>query len=54
MGVLKIAPLITGLDVGAMLIRKMENGVHMLLWAGFALIKQNQVTILANDSIFWH
>jgi hypothetical protein len=25
MGVLKIAPLITGLDVGAMLIRKMEE-----------------------------
>jgi F0F1-type ATP synthase epsilon subunit len=50
MGVLKNhAPLITGLDVGAMLIRKMENGVHMLLWA-VALIKQNQVTILANEA----
>jgi F0F1-type ATP synthase epsilon subunit len=49
MGVLKNhAPLITGLDVGAMLIRKMENGVHMLLWR--FLIKQNQVTILANEA----
>jgi hypothetical protein len=27
----------------------MENGVHMLLWA-VALIKQNQVTILANEA----
>ena len=51
MGVLKNhAPLITGLDVGAMLIRNKDEWSSYAIMGGFALIKQNQVTILANEA----
>lgn len=51
MGVLKNhAPIITGLDVGAMLVRKNAEWSSYAIMGGFALIKQNQVTILANEA----
>ena len=51
MGVLKNhAPLITGLDVGAMLIRNKDEWSSYAIMGGFALVKQNQVTILANEA----
>jgi ATP synthase F1 epsilon subunit len=51
MGVLKNhAPIITGLDVGAMLIRTKEEWTSYAIMGGFALIKQNNVTILANEA----
>lgn len=52
MGVLKNhAPIITGLDVGAMLIRNNANWKLYAIMGGFALVKQNQVTILANEAL---
>ena len=51
MGVLKNhAPIITGLDVGAMLVRTKEEWSSYAIMGGFALVKQNQVTILANEA----
>ena len=51
MGVLKNhAPLITGLDVGAMLVRTKDEWTSYAIMGGFALIKQNNVTILANEA----
>ena len=51
MGVLKNhAPIITGLDVGAMLVRTKEEWNSYALMGGFALVKQNQVTILVNEA----
>lgn len=51
MGVLKNhAPIITGLDVGAMLVRTKEEWSSYAIMGGFALVKQNIVTILANEA----
>ena len=51
MGVLKNhAPIITGLDVGAMLVRTKEQWSSFAIMGGFAVIKRNQVTILANEA----
>lgn len=53
MGVLKNhAPIITGLDVGAMLIRSTgdQQWNSYAIMGGFALVKQNVVTILANEA----
>ena len=51
MGVLKNhAPIITGLDVGAMLIRSNQEWNSYAIMGGFALVKQNQVTILVNEA----
>jgi len=51
MGVLKNhAPIITGLDVGAMLIRTKDEWNSYAIMGGFALVKDNQVTILANEA----
>jgi ATP synthase F1 epsilon subunit len=51
MGVLKNhAPLITGLDVGAMLIRTKEQWSSFAVMGGFAVVKNNVVTILANEA----
>jgi F0F1-type ATP synthase epsilon subunit len=51
MGVLKNhAPIITGLDVGAMLIRTKEEWNSIAIMGGFALVKNNQVTVLANEA----
>jgi ATP synthase F1 epsilon subunit len=51
MGVLKNhAPIITGLDVGAMLVRTKEQWKSIAIMGGFAVVKRNQVTILANEA----
>jgi ATP synthase F1 epsilon subunit len=51
MGILKNhAPIITGLDVGAMLIRTNEQWSSVALMGGFAVVKKNKVTILANEA----
>jgi ATP synthase F1 epsilon subunit len=51
MGVLKNhAPIITGLDVGAMLIRTNQEWNSYAIMGGFALVKQNQVIILAHEA----
>jgi ATP synthase F1 epsilon subunit len=51
MGVLKNhAPIITGLDVGAMLIRTKSQWNSFAIMGGFAVVKQNKVTILANEA----
>jgi len=53
MGVLKNhAPIITGLDVGAMLIRTKDQWSSYAIMGGFALVKDNKVTILANEAEF--
>nr|YP_009367860.1 CF1 epsilon subunit of ATP synthase [Hazenia capsulata]ARK14823.1 CF1 epsilon subunit of ATP synthase [Hazenia capsulata] len=52
MGVLtNHAPIITALDIGVMSIR-LENKewVSIALMGGFALVKQNQVTVLVNSA----
>nr|YP_009519279.1 ATP synthase CF1 subunit epsilon [Codium arabicum]AYC65229.1 ATP synthase CF1 subunit epsilon [Codium arabicum] len=43
------APLITALDIGVMLFRKQKKWTSLILLGGFALIKQNKVTILVNE-----
>ena len=47
-------PLITGLDIGVMLVReessKGNEWISMALMGGFALIQENTVTILVNDA----
>lgn len=51
MGVLtNHAPLITALDVGVTLIRSKNEWIPVALMGGFALVKQNQVTILVNEA----
>jgi ATP synthase F1 epsilon subunit len=50
-GILKNhAPLITALDIGVMLLRSQKNWTPIALMGGFALIKNNQVTILVNEA----
>jgi ATP synthase F1 epsilon subunit len=44
------APIITGLDVGAMLVRTKEEWNSYALMGGFAVVKKNKVTILANEA----
>lgn len=51
MGVLaNHAPLITALDIGVMLIRKQNTWTPIALMGGFALVQQNQVTVLVNEA----
>jgi len=51
MGVLSNhTPLITGLDIGVMLLREKTEWVSMALMGGFALIKDNKITILVNEA----
>ena len=51
MGVLAShAPLITALDIGVMLIRSKNDWTPVALMGGFALIKQNQLTVLVNEA----
>ena len=51
MGVLtNHAPLITALDIGVMLIRSQTQWTPLALMGGFALIKQNQITVLVNEA----
>lgn len=44
------APLVTGLDVGAMFIRNESSWSAIALMGGFALVQQNQMTVLANEA----
>ena len=51
MGVLtNHTPLITALDIGAMLVRSESDWMSMALMGGFALVKDNQVIILVNEA----
>ena len=51
MGVLaNHAPLITALDIGVMLIRTQNTWSSLALMGGFALVQQNQVTVLVNEA----
>lgn len=51
MGVLSNhAPLITALDIGVMLIRTKKDWISLALMGGFALVKQNQITVLVNEA----
>ena len=51
MGVLtNHAPLITALDIGVTLIRSKNEWIPVALMGGFALVKENQVTILVNEA----
>lgn len=51
MGVLtNHAPLITALDIGVMLVRTKNDWTTLALMGGFALVKQNQVTVLVNEA----
>ena len=51
MGVLKNhAPLMTALDIGVMLIRTKVEWTSVALLGGFALVKQNKVTVLVNQA----
>jgi ATP synthase F1 epsilon subunit len=51
MGILKNhAPIVTGLDVGAMLIKTKEEWSSVAIMGGFALVKKNKVTVLANEA----
>lgn len=51
MGVLtNHAPLITALEIGVMLIRVKKDWKPFALMGGFALVKQNQVTVLVNEA----
>lgn len=49
MGVLKNhAPIITGLDVGAMLVRTKEGWNSFAIMGGFGIVGQNRVILLVN------
>jgi len=51
MGVLSNhTPLLTGLDIGVMLVREKSEWDSIALMGGFALIKDNKVTILVNEA----
>ena len=51
MGVLtNHAPIITALDIGVMSIRTNKDWTSVALMGGFALVKQNQITILVNSA----
>ena len=51
MGVLtNHAPLITALEIGVMLIRVKRDWKPFALMGGFALVKQNQITVLVNEA----
>jgi F-type H+-transporting ATPase subunit epsilon len=51
MGVLSNhAPLITALDIGVMLIRANNDWTSIALMGGFALVKQNKITVLVNEA----
>ena len=51
MGVLtNHAPLITALEIGVMLVRIKKDWKSFALMGGFALVKQNQITVLVNEA----
>jgi len=44
------APIITALDIGVMLIRSKKVWQPIVLMGGFALVKENQLTVLVNEA----
>ena len=44
------APLITALEIGVMLFRVKKEWTSIVLMGGFALVKQNQITVLVNEA----
>jgi F-type H+-transporting ATPase subunit epsilon len=52
MGVLSgHAPLLTALDIGPIIFRNQSNWKGIALMGGFALVQNNQVTILVNEAV---
>jgi F-type H+-transporting ATPase subunit epsilon len=45
------APVITALDIGPILFRQTKSWVALALMGGFALVQENQVTILVNEVV---
>jgi len=45
------APLITALDIGPIILCQKSNWTALALIGGFALVQQNQVTILVNEAV---
>lgn len=45
------APLITALDIGLMIFRQKSNWTALALIGGFALVQDNDVTILVNEAV---
>jgi len=45
------APLITALDIGPIILSQNSNWTSVALMGGFALVQQNQVTILVNEAV---
>jgi len=45
------APIITALDIGPLIFRQQSNWISFALMGGFALVRENQVTILVNEAI---
>jgi len=45
------APLITALDIGPIIMCKKSNWTALALIGGFALVQENQVTILVNEAV---
>jgi ATP synthase F1 epsilon subunit len=45
------APLITALDIGPIILRKQSKWTALALIGGFALVKDNQITILVNEAV---
>ena len=44
------APLISALDIGVMLVKTKNSWSSIALMGGFALVQQNQVTVLVNEA----
>jgi len=45
------APLITALDIGPIILRQRSSWTALALMGGFALVQDNQVTILVNEAV---
>ena len=45
------APLLTALDIGPIIICQQANWTTLALIGGFALVQENQVTILVNEAV---
>jgi ATP synthase F1 epsilon subunit len=45
------SPILTGLDIGIMLVREEEKWNSIGLLGGFALVKENKVIILVNEAL---
>ena len=44
------APLITALDIGVLLYRSKKKWISLALMGGFALVQQNNITVLVNEA----